>query len=218
MESDQKQQQSDGGDRKRRAASDTPDMSRPGATKDLESEQPGMLTTQETLAIFVQGGIPRSKRSIERYCVFGKLDCKWDADENRYYINPGSIERLIGEIRQIQNRHKQETTPFSQGAATADNRATDTLDMSRPGATDLEPKEVFRSSGPMERWNLTDKTLEGLLAQLEAKDTQIKAKDNQIEQLHVLIKQAQEKIPQLQAGQGTLRDEDQEQASDAGGA
>ena len=217
MENDQEQQHSAGDDSERQAAADTPGMARPGATEGIESEKQRMLTTQEALAIFVQSGIPRSKRSVERYCVFGKLDCKWDADENRYYINKGSIERLAGEIRQIQSRHKQKPTPFSRGVTTPGNGAADTPGMPRPGATDQKPKEDSRTSGTMGPWNLTEKTMEGLLAQLDAKDSQIKAKDNQIEQLHVLIKQAQEKIPQLQPGQGTQRPEDQEQPSAAGG-
>ena len=217
MENDQEQQHSAAGDSERQAATDTPDMSRPGATEDLESEKPRMLTTQEALAIFEQSGIPRSKRSIERYCVFEKLECKFDTDENRYYIKQESVERLVGEIRQIQSRHKQETTPFSQVSTVHDNGATDTPDMSRPGATNPKPERIPWTTEPMEPRNLTEKTIDGLLAQLDAKDTQIKAKDEQIEQLHVLLRQAQEKIPLLQPGQGSQSHEDLEHVKDAGG-
>jgi hypothetical protein len=63
------------------------------------------LTTEEALQIFEHAGLPRDKRSIQRYCDLGKLDCEKNAEENIYYITPASVERLIGKIKELQARH-----------------------------------------------------------------------------------------------------------------
>ena len=41
---------------------------------------------------------------IERYCKRGRLDAYLHPDEDTYYIEPESIERLIEELRQLQER------------------------------------------------------------------------------------------------------------------
>jgi len=65
------------------------------------------LTSAEALKLFINNGLPRSPRSIERYCSGGKLDCFLDLDEKRYYVTPASVEVLIGHIKEIQRRHEQ---------------------------------------------------------------------------------------------------------------
>ena len=52
-------------------------------------------------------------------------------------------------------------------------------------------------------------------SQQKQSEQQLESKDKQIGELHVLLKQAQQKIPQLQPGQGSQPREDQEQANDA---
>ncbi len=66
------------------------------------------LTTAEVVRRFEHAGLPRSQRSIERYCKSGKLDCFADPDEGRYYATPGSVERLIGQLSELQARHRSE--------------------------------------------------------------------------------------------------------------
>jgi hypothetical protein len=64
-----------------------------------------MFTTNEVIKLFEQNGLPRTQRSIERYCHHGKLDCFLEPDEGRYYITQESTERLIGHFQEIQARH-----------------------------------------------------------------------------------------------------------------
>jgi hypothetical protein len=59
--------------------------------------------------------LPREKRSIERYCEAGKLDCFKDPDEMRYYITRASAEKLIGHMKEIEARHQQQ--PSAQASA-----------------------------------------------------------------------------------------------------
>jgi len=60
------------------------------------------LTVDAASDAFVQAGIPRSRRTVIRYCAQDHLDCiKVDTENSeRYLINPDSIRRRIEEIRQ----------------------------------------------------------------------------------------------------------------------
>ena len=80
------------------------------------------MTTSEVVKLFEESGLPREKRSIERYCEAHKLDCFKDPDEMRYYITQASAEKLIGHLRELKERHPpQQSTPVSQPAgATAE--------------------------------------------------------------------------------------------------
>src|SRR6266850_1941594 len=64
------------------------------------------LTTREALQLFELAGLPRSQRSIERYCADGKLDAFFDSDEQRFYISRASVDRLIGQLTEIKTRHE----------------------------------------------------------------------------------------------------------------
>lgn len=64
-----------------------------------------MLTTKDAVKMFEAAGLPRNQRSIERYCNDEKLDCFFESDEARYYITPGSVERLVAQLKEIRSRH-----------------------------------------------------------------------------------------------------------------
>ncbi len=64
-----------------------------------------ILTTEEALQLFEQERLPRDKRSIQRYCKLGKLDCEKDPEEDIYDITLASAERLIGKINELEARH-----------------------------------------------------------------------------------------------------------------
>src|SRR5919201_930070 len=66
------------------------------------------MTTTEVVKLFEESGLPREKRSIERYCEAHKLDCFKDPDEMRYYITQASAEKLIGHLRELKERHQQQ--------------------------------------------------------------------------------------------------------------
>jgi len=91
-----------------------------------ERQEEHTLTSREALKLFEQSGLPRSQRSIERYCRGEKLDCFLDPDEERYYITRESADRLIGQLKEIMARHRQ--TEFVAAGPT-------TSDHVRPGQT-----------------------------------------------------------------------------------
>jgi len=65
------------------------------------------LTSKEVAKLFEQAGIPRSPRSAERYCEFGKLDCIKDPDEGRWYASQKGVDLLIRQLKELQARHQQ---------------------------------------------------------------------------------------------------------------
>ena len=101
------------------------DSDRPSPTlSDHDGQRPTMsatrsdqhtMTTTEVVKLFEEAGLPREKRSIERYCEAGKLDCFKDPDEMRYYITRTSAEKLIGHLKEIKARHQQQ--PSAQPSA-----------------------------------------------------------------------------------------------------
>src|SRR5436305_13962049 len=66
------------------------------------------MTTTEVVQLFEDSGLPREKRSIERYYEAHKLDCFKDPDEMRYYITRESAAKLIGHLQELQQRHQQQ--------------------------------------------------------------------------------------------------------------
>ena len=92
------------------------------------------LTTRDVMKIFEEAGLPRNQRSIERYCKDNKLDCYADSDEQRYYITRASVDRLIGQLKEIQARHPQAnlSTPPPTGATSVAD-----VDRQRPTANQV---------------------------------------------------------------------------------
>jgi hypothetical protein len=81
------------------------DVDRLGPTMSSVRREEHNLTTREALQLFEIAGLPRSQRSIERYCADGKLDAFFDSDEQRFYISRASVDRLISQLTEINNRH-----------------------------------------------------------------------------------------------------------------
>ena len=78
------------------------------------------ITSKEAEGLFAEAGVPRSKRSVERYCAKGRLDCFLDPDEGQYYITEGSIRTLAAELKQIESRHQRPDAMTPPGAPPSD--------------------------------------------------------------------------------------------------
>ena len=87
------------------------DMARQVAPQRDEPRQPPSLdpahftmTVDDASARFADAGLPRSVRSIQRYCQRGHLSCTTVDTEisEMYLIDPESVERRIQELQQIE--------------------------------------------------------------------------------------------------------------------
>lgn len=146
------------------------------------------VPVEDAALLFAKAGVPRSPRSVRRYCERGHLDCVRIDTENaqeQYVITAASIERRITELKQIQS---------TTGSV---RPSPDMSGFSRPGPA---------TSGQTE-------LVEILKDQIKRKDDQITVKDGQIAALNrtldqtierdretnVLLKLLQEKIFRIEA-------------------
>lgn len=146
------------------------------------------VTVEDASLLFAQAGVPRSPRSIRRYCERGHLDCVRIDTENaqeQYLITRASIEKRITELKQV---HSLPSSVRPSPAMTG---------LDRPGPATSGQSEL----------------LEILKDQIKRKDDQLTVKDGQIAALNrtldqtierdretnVLLKLLQEKIFRIEA-------------------
>ena len=87
-------------DNERQEGATSPDLSRQAATGD-DSEY--SLSIEEALARYEAAGIPRTTRSIQRYCAKGDLDAHRIETPfgEKFLITPASVERHIAYIHEV---------------------------------------------------------------------------------------------------------------------
>src|SRR5712691_3934500 len=61
------------------------------------------LTIEEALERYARAGLPRTPRSIQRYCAKGHLDCRRIETPfgEKYLISPPSIDKHIAYIEEV---------------------------------------------------------------------------------------------------------------------
>src|SRR5437762_12194799 len=61
------------------------------------------LTIDEALQRYARAGLPRTPRSVQRYCAKGHLDCRRIETQfgEKYLISPGSIDKHIAYIEEV---------------------------------------------------------------------------------------------------------------------
>jgi hypothetical protein len=134
-------------DEVRHDASDPP---RPSATSYT-------LSLEETALRFVEAGLPRNIRSLQRYCAAGRLDCikEETASGLAYFVDPDSVERAITQLAQLHGitdevRHGATVHDMPHHVASDDqSRMMD--DTPRPSAADRDnnmPENQERQSPP----------------------------------------------------------------------
>src|SRR3954454_8468425 len=79
------------------------DVARSGAPVDYDKAR-HPLTIADAVELFAQLGTPRSKRSVQRFCEQGHLDCVRIKGPrgDQFFINRESVTRYAEELRQIE--------------------------------------------------------------------------------------------------------------------
>lgn len=97
----------------------TDDLSRPVATTD---DSDFTLTIDEALERYARAGLPRTPRSVQRYCANGHLQCRLIETEfgEKYLIAPASVDKHIAYIEEV----RQAATSPDQSRPVATRRTS----------------------------------------------------------------------------------------------
>jgi len=147
-----------------------------------------ILTIDDALSLYAEAGIPRTPRSIQRYCAKEHLSSRRIETEfgEKYLITRTSVEKHIAYIKEVTpttSRDLPRQVAASVAAEYKDDiprqEAATSADQSRQVAT--TPPEESRYVGVLEREN------EFLRGQVLVKDTQIKEMTERARETNVLI-------------------------------
>src|SRR4051794_5099040 len=148
------------------------DQPRPAAT----SPDDYTVTIENAVALYERAGLPRTPRTIQRYCGNGHLDCRRVEIPygEKYLITPASITKHIAYIEETRQtmagrdapRHVA-ATPQQETRAPEDVRQTPTS-LDQPRQTAAEADAVSRYAARLEGENTF------LREQITVKDVQIK--------------------------------------------
>ena len=125
----------------------TDDLSRPVATS---PDSEFTLTIDEALERYARAGLPRTPRSVQRYCAKGHLDCRRIETQfgEKYLISPASVDKHIAYIEEVRataavatsrdrrTSRQVATTVAEESHDEPRQEAATSPDLSRPVATD----------------------------------------------------------------------------------
>ena len=166
------------------------------------------LTIEDALSLYAEAGIPRTPRSIQRYCAKEHLSSRRIETEfgEKYLITRASVEKHIAYIKEVTPTTGRDvprpvaTTVAAEIAGDMPRQQAPTsTDQSRPVAT--TPPEESRYVGALEREN------DFLRGQVVVKDTQIKEMTERARETNVLIGGLQKMLSPLLASPRERRDD-----------
>jgi len=190
----------------------TDDQPRPAAASpDTEYS----LSIEDAAALYERAGLPRTFRTIQRYCAKGHLDSHRieTAYGEKYLITPASVLKHIAYIeevrpatagrdepRQVAASHDQGTRSFEEAGGAATSR-------DEPRQTAASDEMMSRYVGHLEGENAY------LREQNTVKDGQIKDLTERARETNYLISGLQKMLtPLLGGGSGSFSDRDEHRA------
>ena len=166
------------------------------------------LTIDDALSLYAEAGIPRTPRSIQRYCAKEHLSSRRIETEfgEKYLITRASVEKHIAYIKEVTPTTSRDLPRHVATAVAAANKsdmprqeAATSTDLPRHVAT--TPPDESRYVGALEREN------EFLRGQVAVKDTQIKEMTERARETNVLIGGLQKMLSPLLGTSRERRDD-----------
>jgi hypothetical protein len=134
------------------------------------------LSIDEAAALYERAGLPRTLRSIQRYCAKGHLDARRieTAFGEKYLISPASVVRHIAYIEEVRQATAGRAVP--RLAATTVHEETRAQQESRQSPTGRdESRQVAANDDMLSRYVVhVEQENEFLRGQVRTKDDQIK--------------------------------------------
>lgn len=186
---------------------ETHDPSRLVATS---SDSDFTLTIEDALALYAEAGIPRTPRSIQRYCAKEHLTSRRIETEfgEKYLITRASVEKHIAYIKEVTPATSRDVPRLVAATVAAENKddmprqeAATTTDQPRPVATSPDlSRYVARLEGD----------IDFLRGELGVKNNQIKEMTERARETNVLIAGLQKMLTPLLGNPKERRDNAEE--------
>ncbi len=183
----------------------TDDLSRPAATS---SDTDYSLSIDEAAVLYERAGLPRTLRSIQRYCAKGHLDARRieTAYGEKYLIAPASVIRHIAYIEEVRQATAGRDEP--RHVATIDHEESRVVQEQRQPPTGRdEPRQDAANDAMMSRYVAhVEEENEFLRGQVRTKDEQIKELTERSRETNHLIAGFQKMFTPLLGRRGTSSD------------
>lgn len=111
------------------------------------------LTIEDAVLMFQEAGLPRTKRSIQKACKRGHLDCTLsDTDTGqRYFITEDSVRRRIDELNQIDQYEHEDAAGRGASRQDAERRGKARPDAAiRDSSENTETEETDSEKGGLQ--------------------------------------------------------------------
>jgi hypothetical protein len=183
-------------DKERQGGATSTDMSRQVATSD---DSDYSLSIEDALTRYETAGLPRTARSIQRYCAKGDLDAHRVETPfgEKFLITPASVDRHIAYINEV--RLVATSRGLSRQVATDDNTNDNLEDLSEPVPTTGDKQRQAATSSDVSQPVAADTRIEDLLkSENQFLREQIGVKDMQIKDLTERARETNHLIAGLQ--------------------
>ena len=190
---------------------ETIDTSRPVATS---SDSDFTLTIEDALALYAQAGIPRTPRSIQRYCAKQHLSSRRIETEfgEKYLITRASVEKHIAYIKEVTPATGRDVPRPVATTVAAENN--DDMQRQEPATTTDQSRPVATSPDLSRFVERLESENDFLRSQVVVKDGQIKELTERARETNVLIAGLQKMLTPLLGNPTSRRDGSEELSSD----
>jgi hypothetical protein len=126
------------------------DQSRPVATS---PDSEFTLTIDDALERYARAGLPRTPRSVQRYCAKGHLDCRRieTAFGEKYLISPASVNKHIAYIEEVRPAATRRDVPRQVAAAVISEVSQEEPRREGPTSPDLSRLVATEYVGQLEK-------------------------------------------------------------------
>lgn len=181
----------------------TDDQPRPAAaSRDNEFS----LSIDDVIELYTRAELPRDRRTVQRYCAAGKLDChKIEIPYgDQYMVTPASVDRHIAYIKEVRQPQADRGEPRLV-VANHDQVIPPASELRQPSTSHDEPRQTAASDEFVSRYVAhIEEENTFLRRQISTKDEQIKELTERSRETNHLIAGFQKLFAPLLGQRGTL--------------
>jgi hypothetical protein len=180
-------------DNQRQEGATSPDTPRPAAAS---GDNEYSLSIEDVAALYEQAGLPRDRRTIQRYCAKGNLVCHRIEIPygEKYLVTPASVATHIAYVKEVRQAavSRGEPRPAAASEVTENvviEKAATTDDTLRPATTssDMSQHVAPQQEPVSQRVAASDEMMSRYVARIEGENEflrgQVSVKDKQIGEL-----------------------------------